>query len=757
MINYSYIMKNRFLFILIVLINVLSLNAQNSCGMLSPHEGGGIYWEVIVNKNNVPVYRDNDCTIKVSNKTLSFKSKFNVCNEGANRSSLKLEIGSDKYWVKKEDLLLTSRSLTTTSGIAVKASVVSYFGGDTPDGTYYDNPTNDYGPKKNIGSVMWYDFYFVYDTYPKSKNKDVGNSQYVLLGKKYKYTAGASSEGSQSPNKIIFGWFKTRDLLIWNTRLAFEPNLSPSSKREKAHNKTYASIWKVKSDAVSYSENSSSRKILISNDKKLVENNITLQHSDYRFPALEKSTQNGKIAYRIAFAGNLYGQRRFSEELKEAENIKNIEILFVVDGTKTMIEPLKSIPKGISDAISNISRNFGKDYSLTWKLAVFRNSKDHAVNQGYYYYGETKNVNKLRSWIRSIRGKSTSNLLPEDMFYGTQLALEEAFTGKKESVRIVFLISDVKGEERKRERATPTYLGRSLKQKKAHFFALNIGTEYANEFKLQMQKTIQEANNSTETFVLERGSGFKKYSLRQKSGYTRLYLKLNSTAYIKDIVDNAIRQIVTNIDNEYQSVRYGVDSIPPPPSNQQTPKNGKFKFDFKMDFSEEFQKLDFSNKAIKVSLTNGWVVNEHHNLNEAPFRPVILLSQEECYILSNLTNALVDQINTPRPHEAIEKYLGGLSKAHTGEFSLVDDLKNSIKRVGGEVPLVSKLLDAYLKGTLNDIIPVDDARKLNDFRIDLSDKSDKIKGIFSEMVNERDKVFIIGEERYRWVQLSDLP
>ena len=246
--------------------------------------GSSNYWEVVVNKESVDVYSDMNCNNRIPNVQLKFKEQFHCTGKGNKSFEVHHKAQGKYFWVKSEDLL-EDNVCEQEKYISVKASIVTYAKEEVPENDYYDSPVSN----KNIGSARWYYIYFVYAHYPT--NVDCEAAEYVLLGKSYKFEYPG---GEKSPQNVLIGWFKTKDVLIWNTRIAFQPNLTSNAIAQKKQRGIYATVWSDISSCRRFSDGGASdNERKIADDNYLIDKNISLTESSYRFPVTHRESEEG--------------------------------------------------------------------------------------------------------------------------------------------------------------------------------------------------------------------------------------------------------------------------------------------------------------------------------------------------------------------------------------------------------------------------------------------------------------------------------
>lgn len=760
-----------FYLILLLFASITHEAITQTKNRLTSPESDYTLWEVVVKRQNVKVYKDRQCNNRVNNTSLNFKDRFYVVDRqndaNGNLRAVQIEYpgrGRKYYWVLAEDLLLNNRCLKE-NGISVKATVVKYFNNeeDKPKSDYYDAPMGG----SRLGVARWYHIYFVYDAYYGENPNDKAQSgydkaQYVLLGKDPRFNPTSIESG---PDKVLLGWFKLspKSLVIWNTRIGLQPNLSEASKAEKTRNEVFASVFTSNSWAFRWHLNQTyNTENLISSDRGLVLQNYVLGVMDYRLPIIKRKSlrRKGKTvqSYEVAYAGS-----NSREKVKQVRNQqksmlvkKKVNVLYVVDATNTMCRYLNDLPEAINYASRAVKQKFS-NYQFTWGLAVFRNEED-SYQDRFEFLGETNSVNDLEDFTGRIRCRSNSVELPEDLFRGTQAAVSKFFDQSKEGINVTMSISDVKGSIT--SSANPQNLGRLLKSADSHFFAINVGDDYELQFRNQIQTVVQNMNNHNQGFSLvsdaKKAQKFYYMDGAEKAEVLQgAYMKVNNSFYYKDIIYKLLVQIVNGVNNDYSRTLYGTAGSSTTLDSDDLPSiQADFDFNFPMGFSYDFRNYHMSNKEVDVYYTMGSVINEHKLLKEMPFEPMALLSVQDIIKILSVADELINIIEGANV-KTINSQVKELLEEYIGEDRLYGDL-SALRDMGKELPIAPGLIE-QLKNTNGRILQTMGPAKVQQLRDDLVDKRDRLKKIFQDITRDDSFAFPIGNDLYRWIKLSDLP
>ncbi len=732
---------NKLIFLLILyFINVFTIVAQTS---KYPITKNGEWWSVVLNKNKVQGYSDS--ILSKPNKLLNFKEIYYVYAE----TDKSLGIGENEleYYIDKNNALLTNNCLVTDNQVSVKATVVSHL--DKKDKAtidYFDSPIN--GTKRS--QLTLYKIYYVYDIYPKNiPISNIENIQddnvYVLVGTNETYEEVKDDE--RDPNHIILGWVKANKILFWNTRIAVEPNLTENSKSNKTSTDKYGKIWKTevlaKKDAIDI-PNLPINKMVFS-DKEYVNNGYTYFANDYRYPVLKKTSNN---TYKIAFVGGIQSNTHYT--LPKTKS-KKIELLFLLDATKTMRPLGKVLPNSINNAATFIKNKYSS-FDITWGFSVYRNKKDIACADfdHYKYYGRTKEINKFKSWVNTLIGKfgSCSSLLQEDLFHGACKSMDDFFSTDEEAFRIIYIITDIEGLER--DHYEKRYLANKLDYHKAHFILLNVNESHSNSLKTQINNIVKIRNNNSlpfEKMNSETGyyEAFSQNNLSENFYTGMLIQTMNNqnediNKIYERIISESIKSCVRQIDKEIHIVDTG-DLIP---------DISGWKFPF--IFNPEFEDIKFQTD-IGVYFYKGYICNSYKKLNHEPFTPVAFFKEKDIENLYRLLDGLSRQITSMETgkvqEHAFEKLVKELANTKEVYLNTVTEREN----FAGEIPVLTGFLKDYLEnGTITE------PKQLRTLKKEIKNKRDYLYEEWTKLIsNPEEEAFYVGLDRFRWIPLDYLP
>ena len=318
----------KYFLLLIIFLKVQMLFSQRKPIIVNP-VSKVMHWEAVINKADITVYRDRYLTDEIPYIKLPFKQSFFVVDyktdDNSEVSAVQITLSKfseEYYWLNPGDLLLTNSCLREKS-IPVKAMVVNYSKNEKPTSDYFGSPNlND-----RLGKVTWPNVYFVFATYPA--NVDPAEAEYLLLGTNDQFNSTIEELNAEN---TILGWFRNgvlENLVIWKTRIGFQPNLSVSSKQEKMASGVYASVLSSVPDAMRWATGSKlSPKRVIFDDSLQVNSSYQWKPMDFRMPVTDIRKVKDHVVYSVAcIRGPEFGQKQSSIDQFQAENEKGLYLI----------------------------------------------------------------------------------------------------------------------------------------------------------------------------------------------------------------------------------------------------------------------------------------------------------------------------------------------------------------------------------------------------------------------------------------------
>lgn len=335
-----------------------------------------------------------------------------------------------------------------------------------------DVPLYDAMGGEKIGRLRIFSIFNIY-TYD-TKNREV----YFFIG------GQKLVENMLEP--VLMGWVKAKDVIPW----------SSSMNLYYAPGKTRVPIYEYDRDA------------------KTQVNPFAIQgkahvepkgHNIPRFPVLDhRGVSKNATVYEIAFAGDAcvsskdcisgrdLSRRRGTVGGKLMET-ENIDVLFVIDATKSMQKYFKPVVRAVKSFATSISADAQK---IRFSVAVYGDYKTHQgdPNNIQFFlpvpFSDTNNTTAMRRLKRVPIFDDPRHDYPEAAFAALTKAINEADWRESAGLRLVIWIGD--HPNRSAYKVSTQDVADALKGKKAIWSAINVKGKYRKSLN---QKFLTQAEN----------------------------------------------------------------------------------------------------------------------------------------------------------------------------------------------------------------------------------------------------------------------
>lgn len=408
----------------------------------------GDLWMVYSDRPNNPTYTDKACK-SASGKVLKFMQPMFVIEESetavrmveisdANpRGLLSPGAASRAVWVPKDLMLLWSTCLKTRD-----VSMPEFKGGIFNKKAMVLNVLADNHGIKRVPQ---------YHSHPRCNASDSINSalvyqiNYVFKETETAYLLGETPQimNLETDLSKIKGWVSKTQTTVWNHRLAYEINWDNAAVAER----------KAKGLRTKIFSNNNASGNPIYQEKSSYYTKRAIGEVD-RFPVLD--VQNG--ISKVGVIGELRsenGQTLSSEEFAQikhiidsmATSLRNVNVIFVIDATSSMIP----YSKAIQDAVKNSMRNMNKSANnFKFGAVIYRDASEGTANVLNHTSDLSSNTQKIVSLLSrhmTPTQNKCNNDDPEAVFYAIKKAVERFDPPEGES-NFVILIGDAGNHNR---------------------------------------------------------------------------------------------------------------------------------------------------------------------------------------------------------------------------------------------------------------------------------------------------------------------
>ena len=662
----------------------------------------------------------------------------------------KAEEHKERGWIRADKVILSNYALLNDQSIPRKQMILYALDIKNIDPDinqfypYYKKPNA--GDKNEIGTARRFQIYYVLKE----------EASWVLLSKTDKL-----SGSEEKPN--VVGWIQKKYTTNWDHRICYEPAFGKKAKEVYGDKKL--PVFYKKNYLETFTENEIIKKEDIIKKWKIKDK----RHDPYvmRMPILENIDKNKK---RVVSIHNISqgGQdtavskaeiKKKIQKLKEKQ--KNINILFVVDGTESMKPYYPEVRKSIKDIIESQELK-NDETSLRFGLSIYRDYPDK--EEKFENIPLTNEHEDVVEELRLVECKSEDSDLPEAQYQGMVKGINKAGFNQANS-NVVVLIGDAGNHKPDPKGYEVKDVVDKLYEKKASLISFqvingnddsfeNFNWDIQDYFIKSSQEYVENKNevkwvdmeNIENTYKL----GYPSYKEKNKSLF--MFGRFTYASGDQPMKPSVLK---TNITESVQSYLEKVDDVIA--YWEQFLGGGKQPVD---EETERFlRNQGFSEQEIQV-LKNlgefsmkGYLSKKYYNNDVNCFKPVVFLSEGEKRQIEDIFKSLT---------------YGGSSITNKKK-ALQDALLEQCKKILGDVS------DANIKNkTMNEIwqiildIPFTGNsliknKKLREIK-SLSDKTfRKFYKDFEESAKRftrssyRNSKFTLADRDFYWIPLRDLP
>ena len=398
----------------------------------------------------------------------------------------------DFGWIHKKYLLLWSSCLMTERGkIPNKAMILNTINQlktrkGKPDIVEFGSHPSDSTAKTGKASQL-FQFFFVM----KSEGSSVllSRDQLIPLMK------------NVADN--IVGWAPKERVTLWDHRVAIEPNWDSDAALERKAGKKA----RILGDAPTANDYKTGKVVPI--DRILWDSDTyekRLQGEIRRFPVFAAARMSPGIL-QVGAMGEIYAedltqydQFKIADVQKKMSDVntfkRNVNVVFVIDGTTSMGPYFKAMAQAIVRAIPLISQQGQSKNKYKFGALIYRDKKEGSKRLAEVMPLQA-DAGKVRDFLeKAVARDSVDQDVPEAVYYGLNEALRKTGLNPKET-NIVFLVGDAGSHHRSDEtQVDPAQIVQTMLYLDCHFVVFQVhhpsDPSYA-EFITQMKSIIQRA------------------------------------------------------------------------------------------------------------------------------------------------------------------------------------------------------------------------------------------------------------------------
>ncbi len=762
-----------------------------------------IPWEVYSDRDDNSTYLTQKGQKEF--KTLQYLDNFFVYEEAGDylhiikddqfNKNIFSNAAEDYGWIKKSNLLLWNHDLVTKKGnINRKAMIlntVEHLKGknesDTPDIVKFRKGPEGYAHLTGEESQL-FQFFYIY--------KISTDGQSVLLGKN-------SFFGPTTVKKVMKGWVPRSRAIFWFNRLAVEPNWEDEAVQQRKNGKK-ATFFANKPEARKFKTNSTI------NDKEIIWNNDPLSINRLigewrRFPIL-RAEADDKDIITTGVMGDIYTKegklladenRKIAQMKRKIDNQiahkRNIKIVFVVDGTRSMA----GVFKAVSDAVKSTAEKLNLEYrgkygenSIDFAGVIYRDYSEGRARQC-----RTLSFNSSQSFEQFFDPTKArdinNNTYYESMYLGLETALRSLGLDKDQT-NVVILIGDAGNHYPDKKGRTANKIAKLMAEKYCHFIAVQahnssrskaydafikqnkvIAYSAATKYRKILSKKYKDLYDLGE---LEWNQTGNKFNLTQSPLGAKVIGLNSNTEMNQTEMQREIEQFIKGVDTSNDSLIAKLNRIVGGAGFEN--EQHTHQSDIHEQETDDFYTLPFAEgiwavfqqsglsleelATLKVDkyqvYTPGYTTMRVNGQSKPLMKRVLLMDATELGDLERCLRKLRSATSGSQRREALYETWLEILKEYLGESQNEDLLKNlsmeQINKKLWELPGTHSMIgDIKLKDIHNEAILTD--RELNIYISKILEKHGKIQNIFFSH-NYR-YGFRSNERPYYWIEESLLP
>lgn len=348
------------------------------------------------------------------------------------------EKAKSRGWIPMDKLLLWQSCPTDDKGIYQKALLAANLEAKSTNnlGSSYSNPETKSNPQPIMTTM---DFYYVMKKDPATGLKLISNQ--LLLDE------NAKSE--------LYGWVADNSFVPWNQRSCLEPNWRPSD--VSYFNSPDGKPYPVYPDVAMKEAPATTYRYGVANPAdKMNSTKFRMLPTRARFPILDltEAEKNYKNVYKCTTFGgaglsvinddDTKKDKAYEKLQQSIEKIRNINIIFVIDGTRSMERYFPSVKEAIKSGIQYFDPN---RFNMRVGVVIYR---DYADGEFLTESVPLTNANnpQLQSFLDTAGkygAKSSSNdhTAEEALYKGLEVASDAAAMGyNNEQSNVIVVVGD---------------------------------------------------------------------------------------------------------------------------------------------------------------------------------------------------------------------------------------------------------------------------------------------------------------------------
>ncbi|MBN2833362.1 MAG: hypothetical protein JXR48_00190 [Candidatus Delongbacteria bacterium] len=411
-------------------------------------------------------------------KTLNYFDKFFICEEDReyariyksedfNSNNFQLINPVDYGWIEKKYLLLSRHCVASDEmgGVNRKAMIINKKehlkikdSDDKADLIVFRKGPGVNFDKTGKDSPL-FNFFFVFQKTIVNNSTNGKSEEWYLLGKSERFTEWKKED-------VVFGWAPGNRLVEWDKRVVLEPNWEEAAVKERKSGIKAAFFYEPE-DMKNYLESGQMGVNYIWKERNVDKEVGWRPNGEWRrFALLESDARElNKNEIRAGIPGEIEANNvkllddiEFSDTAKKivegAKPSNNVNIIFVLDGTKSMEPYFPAVSKALSNAINILSKyyeNIGSD--IKFGVAVYRDAEEGSDKE-FELLPLSKNSDMVGQWLNNTRDRIYHNrdiTYDEDLLPGLERTLMDMDINANET-NLMILLGDAGSHDKDKYR-----------------------------------------------------------------------------------------------------------------------------------------------------------------------------------------------------------------------------------------------------------------------------------------------------------------
>jgi len=365
---------------------------------------------------------------------------------------------------------------------------------------FYEGPGEQF---KKRGKISIFQIRYAYKNNIIGKDKE--KHKYVFIGNKPTWE-------HDSPSESLKGWIRKDFCILWDNQVAVY--YDKETLKHKKRNPVY--LFHTKKDLMNHLNNGSMRNILGKEAKIYPE----ISADSTRFSVIEYSRDMMQIAWMDdamntkskEVVDKEYIDKKRGDVLRGINKMKKMDVLFLVDSTKSMKNYFKYVADGISYYINGLEPE--EKSRVRFAFAIYRDHDDYPNDfQLLHDFNDKNIINKIENATKNTYSQNRQYY--EAVFNGINKGVNAVFPDYDENIskikgltRAVVVIGDHGNRNNQNVSPSTEDLGNLLKTRAITFYAINVGIRkktmyYNNLFQKQMNSIVDHLGQNGETKIIK--------------------------------------------------------------------------------------------------------------------------------------------------------------------------------------------------------------------------------------------------------------